>query len=202
MQQEIEVKFLDVPHDDVRARLKAAGAVCEHPMRLMRRAIIDYADRRMQITSPDGWGWVRVRDEGDKITCTYKHIASDGKDTTHEIEFTVSSYEKTVELFKAIGLVVHSEQETKRETWRLGDVEVVLDEWPWMPQYIELEGPSEGALQATAKTLGYDWGKALRGSSDRAYRTYYPKMGPEESVSDIAHLTFDGERPQWLSERL
>lgn len=202
MQQEIEVKFLDVPHDEARARLKAASAVCEHPMRLMRRAIIDYADRRMQTTTPDGWGWVRVRDEGDKVTCTYKHIASDGKDTTHEIEFTVSSYEKAVELFKAIGLVVHSEQETKRETWRLGDVEVVLDEWPWMPQYIELEGPSEEALEVAAKTLGYDWGKALRGSSDRAYRTYYPKMGPEESVADIVHLTFDGERPQWLSDRL
>lgn len=202
MQEEIEVKFLDVPHDEVRARLKAAGAICEHPMRLMRRAIIDYADRRMQTTSPDGWSWVRVRDEGDKVTCTYKHIASDGKDTTHEIEFTVSSYQKAVELFKAIGLVVHSEQETKRETWRLGDVEVVLDEWPWMPQYIELEGPSEAALQAAAKALGYEWDKALRASSDRAYRTYYPKMGPEESVADIAQLTFDGERPQWLSERL
>lgn len=202
MQQEIEVKFLDVNHDEVRARLQEVGAICKQPMRLMRRAIIDYPDKRLQISSDTGWGWVRVRDEGDKITCTYKHIAADGQDTTHEIEFIVSSYDNAVQLFEAIGLQKHSEQETRRETWQLDDVEVVLDEWPWMPPYIEVEGPSETAIKNVAENLGFKWDDALRGSSDRAYRTYYPKMGEEESVSDLSLLTFDGERPQWLTNRL
>jgi len=201
MQQEIEVKFLDAPHDEMRERLTSVGAVCEHPMRLMRRAIIDYPDRRMQTASPDGWGWVRVRDEVDKVTCTYKHIAADGKDTTYEIEFAVSSYEKTVQLFEAIGLMKHAEQETKRETWKLDDVEVVLDEWPWIPPYIEIEGSSEHALQTAAAKLGIDWSKALHGSSDRAYRIYYPRMTEEESITDAGVLTFDGGLPQWLKER-
>lgn len=183
MQQEIEVKFLDVDHEEVRKKLVSAGATCEHPMRLMRRAIIDYPDRRLQTSSDTGWGWVRVRDEGDKITCTYKRIAEDGKDTTHKIEFAVSSYENAVQLFEAIGLVKHSEQEIKRETWKLNYVEVVLDEWPWMPPYIEIEGPSEPTIQATAKELGFNWQKALHGSSDRAYRIYYPKMSAEESIA-------------------
>jgi adenylate cyclase, class 2 len=201
MNQEIEVKFLDVNHQEIREKLKQVGAVLHQSMRLMRRAIIDYPDRRMQTTSENGWGWVRVRDEGDKITCTFKHIASDGKDTTHEIEFEVSSYENAVKLFEAIGLQKHSEQETKRETWHLGEVEVELDEWPWLPPYIEIEGPSEPAIQEAAEKLGFDWTKALRGSSDRVYRTYYPKMDVEESVADIADLTFEGELPNWLKER-
>ena len=120
MQQEIEVKFLDVLHDEVRRRLKQAGAICKHPMRSMRRAIIDYPDRRLQKGLAGAWSSVRVRDEGDAVSCTYKHVASDGKDTMHEIEFTVSSYENAVEFFKAIGLDVYTEQETKRETWQLG----------------------------------------------------------------------------------
>lgn len=201
MQQEIEVKFLDVIHDEARKRLKTAGAVCEQPMRRMRRAIMDYPDKRMQTGSQTGWGWVRVRDEGDKVTCTYKHIANDGNDTTHEIEFTVSSYDKTVQLFEAIGLMKHAEQETKRETWKLGEVEVVLDEWPWLPPYIEIEGPTEESIRAAAEQLGMDWDRALRGSSDRAYRVYYPKMTDEESISDAGFLTFDGEKPQWLKDR-
>lgn len=35
MKTEIEVKFVDVDINDVRARLKKAGAVCEQPMRDM-----------------------------------------------------------------------------------------------------------------------------------------------------------------------
>lgn len=201
MQQEIEVKFLDAPHDEARDRLKRAGAVCKQPMRLMRRAIIDYPDRRLQTGLHGAWASVRVRDEGDRVTCTYKHVASDGKDSMHEIEFTVSSYENAVEFFTAIGLDVYTEQETKRETWQLGDVEIELDEWPWMPPYIEIEGPSEGAVRQVAEKLGYDFSKALRGSSYTAYRTYYPNMRPEETIDSIKRLTFDGERPQWLTER-
>ncbi len=201
MQEEIEVRFLDVNHDEVRAKLTAIGAECTHPMRLMKRAILDYPDRRMQVSSDTGWGWIRVRDEGNKITCTYKHIANDGQDTTHEIEYDVSAYGKTVELFEAIGLKLFSEQETRRESWELNGVEVVLDEWPWLPPYIEVEGGSKAAIQEVAEKLGFVWQNASRGSSDRVYRLYYPKMGFEESVSDIGHLTFQGQKPQWLVER-
>ncbi|HUB92993.1 MAG TPA: class IV adenylate cyclase [Verrucomicrobiae bacterium] len=201
MKEEIEVKFLDVAHDVIRSKLEAAGAVCEQPMRVMRRAIIDYPDKRLSTSSDTGWGWVRIRDEGDKITCTYKHIAKDGNDTIHEIEITVSSYEKAIEIFEAVGLKKHSEQETKRETWRIDDVEVALDEWPWIPSYIEIEGSSESSIKAAAEKIGLSWADALHGSSDRLYRTYYPKMGSEESVSDMAQLTFGGGLPQWLKER-
>lgn len=201
MQAEIEVKFLDVRHDEVRERLRKAGAICKHPLRLMRRAIIDYPDRRLQTGIAGAWASVRVRDEGDRVTCTYKHVASDGKDSMHEVEFTISSYANAIEFFKAIGLVVYTEQETKRETWQLGDVEVELDEWPWLPPYIEIEGPSEAAVRQAAEKLGYDFGKALRGSSYTAYRMYYPKMAPDETVDSITHLTFSGQRPQWLTDR-
>jgi len=201
MQEEIEVKYLDVPHDEAQERLKRAGAVCKQQMRMMRRAIIDYPDRRLQTGLHGAWASVRVRDEGDRVTCTYKHVASDGKDSMHEIEFTVSSYENAVELFKAIGLDVYTKQETKRETWQLGNVEIELDEWPWMPPYIEIEGPSEEDVRRTAEMLGYNFDKAFRGSSYTAYRMYYPKMSPEETVDSIKHLTFDGKLPQWLAER-
>lgn len=138
MQPEIEVKFLNVDHDVVRSKLNGLGATLDHPMRLMRRAILDYPDSRLRETG-DAWEWVRVRDEGDKTTITFKRVMRDDRKEVYETEVEVSSYVKAVALLCAIGLEVKSEQETKRETWALDGAEVVLDEWPWIPPYIEIE---------------------------------------------------------------
>ena len=113
-------------------------------MRLMIRAIIDYSDSRLQNGKNEfwGWGWVRVRDEGDKATVTHKRVVMDGdmRESTHEIEYVASSYDQVVALFKAIGLVVYASQGTRRETWRLDDCEVVLDERPWLDPMMEIKG--------------------------------------------------------------
>lgn len=61
MKTEIEVKFCQIDIDDVRQRLKAAGAICVQPMRLMRRQVFYLVDRTKD-------AYLRVRDEGDKVT--------------------------------------------------------------------------------------------------------------------------------------
>jgi adenylate cyclase, class 2 len=200
MQQEIEVKFLDVNHADVRAKLKTLGAVCEQPMRLMRRAIIDYPDRRLQ-SAKGQWGWIRVRDEADKVTLTYKLVSDDPNLTTHEIEVSVSSYEDTVLLFQSIGLNVESEQESKRETWHYKDSEIVLDEWPWLKPYIEIEGPSETSLQAIAEDLGFDWKTVVYGGANEAYRREYPGITSDDTIGNISKIQFGQPLPQWLKDR-
>jgi inorganic triphosphatase YgiF len=60
MQQEIEVKFLNVSHKNVREKLAKLGAKCTVPMRLMRRVVVDYPDKRLQ---KSGDSWMRIRDE-------------------------------------------------------------------------------------------------------------------------------------------
>ncbi len=195
MQQEIEVKFLNVDFDDVRARLKKLGAVCEQPMRLMRRVVIDYPDRKMQTT---GDSWVRVRDEGDKITLTFKKTTEHEFGGAHEIETIVGDYQKTIDIFLAIGLIVHTAQETKRETWKIDGVEVVLDEWPWLNPYIEIEGLSEQAVKDVAQKLGYDWNDAVFGSITTAYRHQYPAITKDEHISEIPEIKFDLPAPEWF----
>lgn len=200
MQQEIEVKFLDVNHDALREKLTTAGAICTHPMRLMKRAIVDYPDRRNQVGNDDFWSWIRVRDEGDHIALTYKQVAKNEVLTTHEIEEEVSSYEKTIAIFEAVGLKKHAEQHTKRETWELDGCEVVLDEWPWLPKIIEIEGLDEPALQAVATRLDLDWGDIIRGNAEDMYKMTYPGIREDESISEVAELTFE-TMPSWLKER-
>ena len=67
MKTEIEAKFVKLDIDDVRARLEQAGATLEQPMRMMRRQTFDPV-------SDSAHRYVRVRDEGDKVTMTYKQL--------------------------------------------------------------------------------------------------------------------------------
>ena len=200
MKPEIEVKFLDVNHDDLRARLKQLDAVCIQPLQQMCRAVMDFPDKRLQ-NAENAWGWIRVRDEGSRVTVTYKQVAKDASLTTNEIEYVASSYSQAVAAFEAVGLIVLSEQETKRETWTLDNCEVMLDEWPWIKPYIEVEGPDERSIQTLSERLGMRWASAVYGSSDAVYRASYKGMKESESVGDISQLTF-AEMPEWLKERL
>jgi adenylate cyclase class 2 len=199
MQTEVEVKFLQVDHDDIRAKLKAAGAELEQPMRLMRRSLFDFEDKRLH----KSWAHFRVRDEGDKVTMTLKREKRDGATDAHgvqEVETTVGDYEIAVELFKELGLVMESQQESKRENWELDGCEVVLDEWPWLKPYIEVEGPTEEAIRSVAKKLGFDWDtQAFFGSVTVAYREEYA-LPDQVSIGFWPNITFDGPMPENLAK--
>ncbi len=171
MKTEIEVKFVDVDIDDIRSRLNKAGAHLEQPMRLMRRILIEEPDHKAERS------FIRVRDEGDKVTITYKR--REGKDSltsAKEIETTVGDFDTMVELFTTAGWNYTTYQESKRETWQYKDVEVVIDEWPWVNPYVEIEGDSEDAVKSAAAELGFDWSDAVFGSVDVIYNRDYPNM--------------------------
>jgi adenylate cyclase class 2 len=199
MPTEIEAKFLNIDIEDIRAKLKAAGAKLEQPMRLMRRDLFDYSDKRYK--QNNNVERLRIRDEGNKLTITYKNAGSDSQ-YAHEIETTIGSYENMKALLLAIGLHTFSYQESKRETWQLDDVEVVIDEWPWLNPYIEIEGPSEKAIQTATAKLGFRWEDAGFGSVDTAYKAQYPKMTERDSIGDVPEVKFDAPQPDYLKERL
>lgn len=199
MQEEIEVKFFDVDFDDLRTKLEGFGATCTMPMALMRRAIMDYPDKRLH-NMADSWSWIRVRDEGARTTVTFKSVDKDGSKKTGEIEYEASSYKLAVALFEAIGLETTSVQETKREIWKYKDCEIMLDEWPWIPLHIEIEGPSIESLQTVAEDLGLDWANHFVGNADFVYEREYPGMKSGDTIGEIPELTFD-TMPQWLKDK-
>lgn len=197
MKTEIEVKFVDVDLDDMRSRLTELGAVCEQPMRLMRRVAIDSDFMR---TGKDSF--LRVRDEGDKVTMTYKQFDELSLHGAKEIEVTVSSFDDTVAILANAGLPSHTYQETKRETWKLGSVEIMLDEWPWLRPYIEIEADSEDAVRAAASDLGFDWDDAVFGDVMAAYRVQYPHLTEKDTVANIAEVKFELPLPQLLGGKV
>lgn len=198
MNAEIEVKFVDVDIDDIRQRLEEAGAELEQPMRDMKRALIEEEHHAAENM------FIRIRDEGDKVTLCLKKktksLEASTIDSTYEIETTVGDFDTAVELFKVAGWHYITYQESRRETWRYGDVEVVIDEWPWIQPYIEIEGASEEAVKQAAADLGFDWTEAMFGSVDIIYTRDYPDM-TVRGVIDIREARFGDPVPAEFGER-
>lgn len=192
MKIEYEAKFLDIKIDAIRLQLKAAGAILEKPMRLMRRVTIDSSFMKEKDA------FVRVRDEGDRVTMTYKQFDAISVDGAKEHEIIVSDFDEAVALLAAAGLPHGSFQESKRETWTYGNVEIVIDEWPWLEPYIEIEATSENEVRRFSERLGLSWENAVFGDVMVAYRAQYSHLTDRDTIGNIPEVRFGAELPDLL----
>jgi adenylate cyclase class 2 len=165
MDTEFEARFLAIDTEAIRDRVTAKGGVCVVPRTLMRRIVFkndDIAERG---------GWLRLRDEGRRITMTYKETTSDisAIDTILEAEIQVDDFQAAKALLEAMGFKALRYQENYREEWKLGEVTLDLDTWPGLSTFLEIEGPGEDAVRATADALGLDFAHAGYGSVDEVY---------------------------------
>lgn len=196
MKTEFEAKFLHINHNDIRNKLKDLGATLKYPMRLMRRAIIENDELRNKDA------FLRVRDEGDKITLTYKQFNNLSVDGAKENEIVVSDFNNTVALLAEAGLPHRSMQESKRETWLYKNTEIVLDEWPWLDPYIEIEADSEENVKQVAILLGFKWKQAIFGDVMAAYRAQYPHLTNKDTVGNIPSVCFADPLPDLLNKKI
>lgn len=191
MEIEIEAKFLDVKPEELRKKLFSSGAKQVHPEITLKRKVFDYPDRRLEKIR----GWVRVRDEGEITTLSYKQVNDRTLYGTKELVVLVDDFENASNFLISIGLEQKAYQETKREKWMLDNTEISIDTWPWIPTFVELEGKNEKELGATVEKLGLDWSKAMHGSVETAYQKYYNIT--EEEIYEWKKVTFVPV-PDWL----
>jgi adenylate cyclase class 2 len=191
VQTEIEAKWLEIDHDEFRAKLKELGARQTRSLTQMVRAVFDFVDKPL---SKKG-GWVRVRDEGDKITLSYKQVDNKSLTGTKEVCLAVDDFGKAGEFLSQLGLRQKSIQETRRESWELDGAEIELDEWPWLPPFVEIEAKSEESMGKSAAKLGLDMSSAMHGSVDFVYEQYYNVTCDE--VNNSSGVKFS-EMPAWL----
>lgn len=178
MQVEYEATFVDVDKDEVRARLKKAGAKLERPEFLMTRRVFNFPKGH-----EDGHSWARVRDEGDRITMSIKTVSGREIDDQKEILLEVDSMDKAAEFLKKLGCQEKAFQESRRELWMLDGVEITIDEWPFLEPFVEVEGKSEEAVRAVSQKIGFDYAHAFFGAVGTLYCRKYnvsediPNMG-------------------------
>lgn len=197
MSVEIEAKFLQQNHVSIRQKLQTLGAVCEHPMSIMHRTVFDFPDRRLQ---KEG-AWVRLREElNGSIELTLKRTKHMDLTGTHETVVGVNNYEDAKNFVISLGLEIKGEQESKREVWRLDETEIMLDEWPWVQTFIEIEAPTQGAVRTMAKQLGLDWSQATFGGVTPVYLAEYDLTKEQFESLDLS-MRFGDPTPQSLQKR-
>ncbi len=186
--EEIEVKFLNIDPASIESKLKAIGAERMFE-KLYRRKVFDYPDLRLHKKG----AWIRLRDEGEKITLTYKERIGmktfDGKtddDSMEEIEINVSDFNKTAELLNKIGFIEKFYQENRRIKYQLDDIEFDIDFWPQLDPYLEIEAPSWEKIDEAIKLL------ELNPENKRIFSTtqIYKLKGIEDI--DYKEMTFNG----------
>ena len=188
MKTEYEATFINVDKDEVRERFRKAGAVLIRPQYLQKRIPFHLPKEKR---SKDAW--LRVRDEGDKITLSLKVIDGDKIENQKELCLTINNFDDAVELLKAIGCKPKSYQETKRELWKLDGVDITIDEWPFLEPFIEVEGDSEEAVKDVSEKLGFNYADAVFCAVGKLYQMKYG-ISPD-AINILEKLVFNMENP-------
>lgn len=189
MNTEYEATFTNINKDAIREKLKATCAVLVYG---------EFLQKRVSINPPKGiytgTNWLRVRQEFDKVTVAYKDISGDGIERQKEIEVVVDDFDQAVLLLEKLGCVKKAYQENRREKWQIGNIEIVIDEWPFLEPFVEIEGPSEVEVQKVSAMLGFDWSSAVFDSITYLYTQKYG-ITADQVNSHTPLIVFGMENP-------
>ena len=106
---------------------------------------------------------LRLRqDTRARVTYKGEGNVEGGARLRQELEFTVSDFDTAKALFEALGYQVYTMYEKYRTTYKLGNVEVVVDELP-TGDFLEIEGPDSESIRGVADQLELDWESAHPG---------------------------------------
>ncbi|MBT6691064.1 CYTH domain-containing protein [Candidatus Parcubacteria bacterium] len=190
MKIEYEATFIDVNKNNIRSRLKKAGAKMVYPEFMMKR----YVWLLPKGHEIDG-SWARVRQEADKITLSVKIVADNKKiEDQKELCIEVDSFDTARDILNTLGCQEKAYQESKRELWHLDGAEVTIDEWPFLDPFVEIEAESEQIVKAVSKKLNFDYSQALFGSVDFQYADKY-NITLEQINNKTPNITFDMKNP-------
>ena len=185
MNTEFEIVFTNIDRDKIIEKVKKIWGIQSKKNTLMKRIVFNNPIVKE-------WSYVRVRDEWDKITCTYKEIKNWKLDinSVKELETEVKSFDTMVSIFENLWLKAKSYQETYREVWEINnEVELMFDVWPWLDLFIEIEGKSEEIVRKYSKLLWFDYKKWIFGSVDQIYLKEL--WIQPDIINNLEKITFD-----------
>ena len=177
---EYEVRVLEINHDEMISKLEKLGATKVFDA-MQKRKVYDFNP-----VEPNRW--IRLRTNGIKTTLTIKEVKEKTVDGTKELEIEVSDFDKTNEILNALGYKHRTFQENYRVQYILDGVEIDLDKWPKIPEYMEIEGKSTEEVEEILDKLEINKDKVSTLDVDSIYKYY-----GIDDICKIPELTFEEE---------
>jgi len=189
MEIEYEATFVNINKDDIRKKLAEAGA------NLVRE---EFLQKRVAFNLPKdnhiNEGWLRVRDEGDKITMSLKVVDGDQIHNQKETQLIVDDFEEARKFLAGIGSEEKAYQESKRELWDMDGVDITIDEWPFLEPFVEVEGKSEEQVKAISEKIGFNYTQAKFCSVDTLYNEKY-NVSIDQINNHTPKILFEMDNP-------
>ena len=189
MSWETELRLRVSSHDPVRERLRKHRAA---PIGKVLE-VNDIFDR------PDGA--LRRRGVGLRIRSTRSHQVGSNDLTIltvkgprlpgvvksrEEVEFEVPNTETASRALNLLGFVRVLRYQKRRESWRLGECRIELDEPPQIGLFVEIEGPDEETIFAMRRTLGLDDAEPVAESYVHMLAAYCDAQGLTDRVVEFS----------------
>ena len=180
---EHEIQILDIDTYLIKTKLDEIGRKVHE----RKKYIVTY------FYSPDSTTFIRIRDENGIITLTKKILSKTGPADEYEIKLSSDTKYKDAVSF-ASNIVQNDYRkivvEKYRTKWEIPGKchEIALDEWPGIPEYLEIECNSPDDINDVVKNLELSEKKQFtRGAFD--IYTYYYGM-PDRLVLFNLNLQF------------
>ena len=194
---EIEAKFYLHQLQSLEQRLVEAGAELVQPRTHETNLRFDLVDgslaRNRQV--------LRLRQDANNVV-TFKGPAQMGATVAirQEIEVNVSDFDAMRRILEALGYRVVVMYEKWRTTYRMGDLEIVLDEMPY-GYFCEIEALNPAAIQAVMEPLDLDWEARISDSYLGLFDRFKANTGLQ--AADLSFSAFAGVkvRPKDLGVR-
>ena len=156
--KEIEIKILEVDKKKLSKRLLSLGAKKVFDGQLLS-LFFDYKDGRLK----DSGNTLRIRKEGKESFLYLKSFISDSDvKTREELCVKVDDISAAENILGRLGLKPDGKLLKHRTSYSLGEVKVefdrYLEEYSFVPEFLEIEGPDAETIFEVAKKLGYSKG--------------------------------------------
>lgn len=152
--KEIELKVLDIDREQLEKKIVDLGA-----QKVFDGVVItqfyDFPDGSIQKAKD----LIRLRLKGDAAFITYKRfIDRDDVKARDEFEVQVSDFDTADEILRGLGLNKTLRIMKERVSYRLDDVQFEfdrhLDEYAFIPDFLEIEGKAFGVVERYCELLG------------------------------------------------
>ena len=89
-----------------------------------------------------------------------------------------------------------SYQETKREIWEINSVEFMIDTWPWLNTFLEIEAWGEEKIKKYSQLLWFDYKDAVFWAVDEIAKIEL--WVTSEFINNVPKISFDTKLEEYL----